>query len=591
MVGVGGALRQLRMLQVMIQSTAGRQRCTLPPRMPSGEGARVGRYVIGEEIAAGGMATVHLGRMIGDAGFARTVAIKRVHAQYTRDPEMRGMLLDEGRLSARIHHLNVVTTLDVVAAGADLFIVMEYVHGEPLSALIRATRRHGQNIPPRIVAAMLAGALRGLHAAHEARDARGDPLGVVHRDVSPQNILVGSDGIARVLDFGVAKAAGRMAVTTDGRIKGKFGYMPPEQLHGEVIDRRADIYAAGVVLWEALVGARLFAGAGDNPDFARLLNPKVDPPSTRLVRLSPQYDAVVMRALSREAQGRYATALEMAQALEACGPVASPVEVAAWVTEVAGDLLAELSSRIAAMEARLLATIRDSLHLIESSDARVTELDGLAASLSSNPPTLLSGAQDQLPGPPALPSQPPGPRPDKAGPSQPPRAEKAGPSDPAPAPSGPATPLATTDTPAFESTGHDPFRPPGASSTAWIGVAALGALAIAATFAVIASVPGSPDAATAATATAGETLSASGDPPASAEPPPPPSAGAAATAEPPAPAATTGDTPRSSAPARARVVAAPPSRPPPPPRAPANNCSPPFTIDAAGHKHYKRECL
>ena len=108
------------------------------PRMPSAEGARVGRYVIGEEIAAGGMATVHLGRMLGDAGFARTVAIKRVHAQFTRDAEMRGMLLDEGRLSARIHHLNVVTTLDVVATGADLFIVMEYVHGEPLSALIRA---------------------------------------------------------------------------------------------------------------------------------------------------------------------------------------------------------------------------------------------------------------------------------------------------------------------------------------------------------------------------------------------------------------------------------------------------------------------
>jgi serine/threonine-protein kinase len=240
-----------------------------------------GRYVIGEEIAAGGMATVHLGRMLGDAGFARTVAIKRLHPQFAKDPEVCAMLLDEGRLSARIHHLNVVTTLDVVVSGDELFVVMEYVHGEALSALIRASIRRSARIPPRIVAAVLSGALRGLHAAHEARDPSGEPLGVVHRDVSPQNILVGSDGVARVLDFGIAKAAGRMQVTQDGRIKGKFGYMPPEQLHAEVLDRRADIYAAGVVLWEALVSARLFAGKGDTPDFARLLNPSVDPPSTR----------------------------------------------------------------------------------------------------------------------------------------------------------------------------------------------------------------------------------------------------------------------------------------------------------------------
>src|SRR5262249_5619302 len=132
-----------------------------------------GRYVIGDEIAAGGMATVHLGCMVGDAGFARMVAIKRLHPQYAKDPEFAAMLLDEGRLAARIQPLNVVTTLDVVASGADLFVVMEYVHGEPLSALLRATVRRHLRIPPRVVASVVAGALRGLHAAHEARDARG----------------------------------------------------------------------------------------------------------------------------------------------------------------------------------------------------------------------------------------------------------------------------------------------------------------------------------------------------------------------------------------------------------------------------------
>ncbi len=361
-----------------------------PPAPPRDEDARPrpvglhGRYVIGDEIAAGGMATVHLGRMLGDAGFARTVAIKRLHPQLAKDPEVCAMLLDEGRLAARIHHLNVVTTLDVVASGDELFVVMEYVHGEALSALIRAAIRRGERMPPRVVAAVLSGALRGLHAAHEARDPQGDPLGVVHRDVSPQNILVGSDGMARVLDFGIAKAAGRMHVTQDGRIKGKFGYMPPEQLHAEVLDRRTDVYAAGVVLWEALVGARLFAGKGQTPDFARLLNPVVDPPSTRARGLSA-YDAVVMRALSREAEGRFPTALAMAEALEACGPVAPTAVVGAWVMDVAGELLAERAARIAAVESRLMTSIRDSLHVIEASDLRVNHVAGAAGTASTGP--------------------------------------------------------------------------------------------------------------------------------------------------------------------------------------------------------------
>src|SRR5271170_3325770 len=128
----------------------------MPPDSPARAGAH-GRYVIGDEIAAGGMATVHLGRMLGDAGFSRTVAIKRLHPQFAKDPDVCAMLLDEGRLAARIHHLNVVTTLDVVASGSELFVVMEYVHGEPLSALIRASLRRGERIPPRIVDAILSG--------------------------------------------------------------------------------------------------------------------------------------------------------------------------------------------------------------------------------------------------------------------------------------------------------------------------------------------------------------------------------------------------------------------------------------------------
>jgi serine/threonine-protein kinase len=532
-----------------------------------------GRYVIGDEIASGGMATVHLGRMVGDAGFARTVAIKRLHPELAKDPEIVAMLIDEGRLSARIHHLNVVTTLDVVAGGGDLFVVMEYVHGESLSALIRAAIRRRTKLPPRVAGAIVAGALRGLHAAHEAKDARGEPLGVVHRDVSPQNILVGSDGVARVLDFGIAKAAGSAHVTQDGRIKGKFGYMPPEQLLGEVLDRRADIYAAGVVLWEALVGARLFAQKGEAPDVSRLLDPKVDPPSARVPTLPRAYDAVVLRALAREAGERYPTALAMAEAIEACAPVAPPSEVGAWVVEVAGELLADRAERAAAIEARLVKGVRDSLHLLEASASRVTRLDAPAAAGERTSSTERDAPTPVRPVPSVASAQA---EPDaRTGSLEPPI--------PAP-PASESGKGARAAEPVTRYADLDPL--PGRGTTGlWIGAAALGAIAIAGTLAVIASVPAAPASPLASIApplSAEPSATASVSATASAEPAEPPAvASASASAPPPEPSAT----------ASAKATAATKSAPRSAPRAPADACSPPFTIDAAGHKHYKRECL
>ena len=227
---------------------------------PNASGVRIaGRYVLCDEIAHGGMATVYVGRLVGSAGFARTVAIKRLHAAYARDPDFVSMFVDEARLAARIHHPNVVSTLDVVALEGELFLVMEYIQGESLARLERLASDRGDRIPEAMAASMIAGILHGLHAAHEARDERGEPLGIVHRDVSPQNVLVGVDGVARVLDFGIAKAAGRIQTTRDGQLKGKLAYMSPEQLRGEVT-RTTDVYAAGVVLWEALTGRQLFVG-------------------------------------------------------------------------------------------------------------------------------------------------------------------------------------------------------------------------------------------------------------------------------------------------------------------------------------------
>ena len=193
----------------------------------------VDRYAIYDAIASGGMATVHLGRLIGTAGFLRTVAIKRLHSQFAHDADFTAMFLDEARLASRIQHPNVVSTLDVVMNDNELLLVMEYVRGESLSRLIRRARDRGVPLPPRVVVAIMSGALHGLHAAHEAVDEKGALLGLVHRDMSPQNVLVGTDGVARVLDFGVAKAAGRVHTTRDGDIKGKVLYMPPEQLSAE----------------------------------------------------------------------------------------------------------------------------------------------------------------------------------------------------------------------------------------------------------------------------------------------------------------------------------------------------------------------
>ncbi len=321
----------------------------------------VGRYALYGAIASGGMATVHFGRLLGPVGFSRTVAIKRLHAQFASDPEFVSMFLDEARLAARIRHPHVVPTLDVVATNGELFLVMDYVPGESLSRLVRVAKQRGEAIPIRVTVAIMSGVLQGLHAAHEAKNERGEPLGIVHRDVSPQNILVGSDGQARVLDFGVAKAAGRVQTTREGQLKGKLMYMAPEQLRGETVTRRTDLYAAAVVLWEALTRQRLFAGDNEGAVVTRVLEGSVQPPSRFMIdpsrtidsvtmHLYEALDEVVMRGLSRDAAHRFDTGREMALALEKCGNPATAAEVGEWVEHVAKGSLLERAELIAEIE-------------------------------------------------------------------------------------------------------------------------------------------------------------------------------------------------------------------------------------------------
>lgn len=296
------------------------------------------------------MATIHLGRLNGPVGFSRTVAIKRLHPQYAKDPDFVAMFLDEARLAARIQSPNVVQTIDVVNEGGALFLVMEYIQGESFSRLWRTVTSAGERVPLSIIGAVMGGMLHGLHAVHEATDENGAPLGIVHRDVSPQNVIVGIDGIARVLDFGVAKAAGAMQHTRDGQLKGKLQYMAPEQLSGVPISRTIDIYAASIVLWEALTGTLLFDGENDARIFARVLEADAPPPSHLVPDIPDAIDAIVMKGLEREPARRWQTAREMALALEAAIRCSPASEVGAWCEALAESALAKRAAQVRELE-------------------------------------------------------------------------------------------------------------------------------------------------------------------------------------------------------------------------------------------------
>jgi serine/threonine protein kinase len=317
----------------------------------------VGRYAVYGEIAAGGMATVHYGRLLGQVGFSRTVAVKRLHPQFAKDPDFVAMLLDEARLAGRISHPNVASVLDVVAEDGELCLVMDYLQGESLARLNAAARARGVVIPPRIACAILCGVLRGLHAAHEACSEQGEPLGIVHRDCSPQNVLVDLDGAVHVIDFGVAKALGRRSHTREGQLKGKLAYMAPEQLGGQV-SRQTDVFAAATVLWETLTGESLFMGDNDSVTMRNVLNKAPAPPSQYFPSdhgLSREkvreLDAIVACGFEHSLERRFRTARDMANALEGVG-VAAPSEISDWVESLAGEILRKRQALVAAIETR-----------------------------------------------------------------------------------------------------------------------------------------------------------------------------------------------------------------------------------------------
>ncbi|MBX3222110.1 MAG: serine/threonine protein kinase [Labilithrix sp.] len=555
----------------------------------------VGRYALYNEIAAGGMATIHLGRLLGPVGFARTVAVKRLHPQFAKDPEFVSMFLDEARLAARVQHPNVVATIDVVATDGELFLIMDYVRGESLSKILRTIRKQDRRMPPRIAAAIMCGFLHGLHSAHEAKNERGEPLGLVHRDVSPQNVLVGSDGIARVLDFGIAKAQGRIQVTRDGQIKGKLAYMPPEQLAGRELSRAVDIYASAVVMWETLTGERLFKGDTEGETLAKILRDPVLPPTALVPDLPKGFDAPILRSLDRDVSKRHTTAKELALELERCCGIASPTEVGEWVEEVVGHVLSAREAQIAEIESST-AGMSISGHTPDSSsdsDMSLPSSRAILAAAGSPVDTLPMGSGPQPSG----------------------RQNRIAP----PTPTVPMTPRIPT---AAQPNAHA-FGDEGTGSRSRSGLtgtmlslpvdrklpilASVAGLVV--LFGVVAAVvagkfssdadakDGAASSASVASATApsgssavepspvataANTDRAIPDPPAPAEPPeddtdPKP----AATATVKAPVATAHPTPKAPTPPKPSVT-------PPPSK---KHCDPPYTIDATGRKKYKLECM
>lgn len=309
------------------------------PSVREEAGPRVGRYRVVYEIATGGMATVYLAV---PAGAQKAVALKRVHPHLASQRSFVEMFLDEARITSRIDHPNVCRVLDYGLADGSYFLTMEYLRGRSLTRVAKALRAlpdaEHAIAAPILAARVVADAARGLHAAHELTDEEGVPLEVVHRDVSPHNLFVTWDGVTSVVDFGIASARDRLHHTETGTVKGKFAYMAPEQMIGARVDRRADVWSLGVVLWELLAGRALFKRKTETETVVAATRMEREALSSLRPGISPRLEAIVDRALARDPDDRHPTAEALADELcawlrEQPGP-GDAAEVAAWLREL-----------------------------------------------------------------------------------------------------------------------------------------------------------------------------------------------------------------------------------------------------------------
>jgi serine/threonine-protein kinase len=341
------------------------------------------RYELLTKIASGGMGTVYVGRLRGAAGFRRLVAVKRAHPHLVEQKSFAKMLLKEAKLASLIQHPNAVSVVDVEELEGELLLVMDYVDGVPLSSLITALDpEEGQPVPPSVAVRIALDVAAGLHACHSARDEDGQELGLVHRDVSPQNVLVGSDGQARLTDFGIAKSLVQDdKLTQTGTMRGKSGYMAPEYAATGALDRRSDVFALGVVLWETLAGERLFRGATELETLRLLTETEAPPVSSRASWIGDGLDHVIAVALDRDPDRRFDTAEAFANALEQAARgldlVARHREVGDLVRTLFGEMLDERRRAV-----RLGATLEPGTitsDMVPSGEPETADLEERAA--------------------------------------------------------------------------------------------------------------------------------------------------------------------------------------------------------------------
>jgi eukaryotic-like serine/threonine-protein kinase len=277
---------------------------------------KFGKYLLLERVNVGGMAEVFKAKTFGVAGFERILAIKRILPNLVEDDEFIRMFIDEARIAVQLNHANIVQIYELGKHGEHYYIAMEYVPSRDLRAILDRMRSNGQLMAIPQAAYVCKKVCEGLDYAHKKRDPSGNPMNIIHRDVSPQNILVGFEGEVKVIDFGIAKAANRASKTQAGVLKGKFGYMSPEQVRGLPTDRRSDIFAVGVLLYEMLTGERLFIGESDFSTLERVRNAEVVPPTNFNKKISQELEQICLKTLAREVEDRFQWANELAEALE-----------------------------------------------------------------------------------------------------------------------------------------------------------------------------------------------------------------------------------------------------------------------------------
>ena len=305
------------------------------------EGGRLGQYRIVSRLGTGGMAHLYLGVREGAAGFRLPVAIKMMLPQLARNAEHVGMFIEEARLVSQIHHPNVVDTEDLVQQGEQFGIVLEYVHGASLSSILPKLAEEGLRMHPAFAVSVIVDAARGLHAAHEARSPQGELLGVVHQDVSPHNILLSDEGVVKLIDFGIATSRRRIDESMGRTVRGKLRYMPLEQMRNEEVDRRADVFALGVVLWEMLTGRRMHGRRSKLAIYDTMREPLPRPAD--FIPINEELDAVVASALAHAPDDRPASARELREQLLDAVPEAREVDRvdrAALLMATYGDELA-----------------------------------------------------------------------------------------------------------------------------------------------------------------------------------------------------------------------------------------------------------